>query len=105
MRRYAVVVTWHQLLVTVRNVSVAVSSATTFARACVDMYRMQVAHPEQLFTLFLTNPVLAFLRLFGCYATAELLQRMDGLITPASGHLQKRVCCVSTSAGDLEAAL
>jgi hypothetical protein len=31
---------------------------------------MQVPHPEQLFTLFLTNTVLAFLRRSGCYATA-----------------------------------
>ena len=44
---------------------------------------MQGSHLEQYFSLFLTNPVLAYVRLSGCDATAELLQTLDAHIGKA----------------------
>lgn len=49
------------------------------------------AEPEQLFTLFLTNPVLAFFRLTGCPPSAKLLLSVDKAICRACTYLRQRV--------------
>jgi hypothetical protein len=61
---------------------------------------LQVAEPDQLFTLFLTNPVLAFFRLTGCPASAELLLSVDKAICSACNHLCQRVQDTALGNGD-----
>lgn len=48
---------------------------------------MQAASEAQYFTLFLTNPVLAFVRLSGCTATADLMERLDAKVRAAHNAL------------------
>lgn len=48
---------------------------------------VQASAEAQYFTLFLTNPVLAFVRLSGCHATAELMERLDTKVAAAHDAL------------------
>ena len=60
---------------------------------------MQAAPAEQLFTLFLANPVLAFVRLSGCTPTASVLSKLEERVDDAHQHLQS---CVAPQHGASE---